>query len=114
MVFPSHFQISILLVSVGLLRSVSVGPLGSPDGNYGNDMVDGEVHMVKDQVTRELTKSPRRSKTWSRIGVGGCVDLGASRGCRLNMVGEMNMINDKYGQEGHKVMDMVTILWSWR
>ena len=38
-------------MSVGLLRSVSVGPLGSPDGNYGNDMVDGEVHMVKDQVT---------------------------------------------------------------
>ena len=53
MVFPSHFQISILLVSVGPLRSVSVGPLGSPDGNYGNDMVDGEVHMVKDQVTTD-------------------------------------------------------------
>ena len=74
MVFPSHFQIYILLVSVS--------PLGSPDGNYGNDMVDGEVHVVKDQVTRELTKSPRRSKAWSGIGVGGCVVLGASRGCR--------------------------------
>ena len=92
MVFPSHFQISILLVSVG--------PLRSPDGNYGNDMVDGEVHMVKDQVTRELTKSPRRSKTWPGIGVGGCVDLGVSRGCRevMDMVGEvMDMVGPMVG-----------------